>query len=370
MMRVAFDYQIFAGQTYGGISRYFAQLALGLAHQEQQVGVFSPLYRNVYLSELPGEMVHGRYFSRYPPKTASLILAYNRFRSKRIMAKWRPDLVHETYYSMTGSAPPSCPVVITVHDMIHDLFPDNSAANDKTIAAKRNAVERADHVICISHNTKLDLMRLYNTPDSKISVVHLGFDRFTNSPDLHRYATPTGKPYILYVGGRAGYKNFSGLLKAVSSSDKLLADFDIVAFGGGEFSASELAEISSLGFSDTQVRYQGGGDELLGALYSSARAFVYPSLYEGFGIPPLEAMAHRCPVICSNAGPLPEVVGDAVEFFDPEDVESMRNAIGYVVFSPERSDQLISSGLERLKQFSWEKCSEETLDVYNRVLHG
>ena len=369
-MRIAFDHQIFSEQTYGGISRYYAHLAQELVNLDQRIGVFAPLYRNAYLAELPAEIVHGKHISRYPPKTARLILAYNRFRSSRLIVKWRPDLVHETYYSMARSAPPSCPVVITVLDMIHDLFPDNFSTNDKTITIKREAIERADHVICISYNTKSDLMRLYETPASKISVVHLGFDRFTSSPDLHRYTTPSGKPYILYVGSRAGYKNFEGLLKAVSSSDKLLADFDIVVFGGGEFSKNELVELSGLGFSENQVVYQGGSDELLGAVYHSASALVYPSRYEGFGIPPLEAMAHGCPVICSNAGPLPEVVGDAAEYFAPEDLEAMRGAIENVVFSPERTGQLVSSGYERLDRFSWKKCAEETLDVYNKVLHG
>ncbi len=369
-MRIAFDSQIFVEQSYGGISRYFTRLAENLDYMGQQVGIFASFHRNSYLASLPESLVHGRCIRRYPPKTARVIVAYNKFSSRRAIAKWRPDLVHETYYSMARSASSSSPVVITVLDMIHDLFPSHFAAQDKTIAIKRQAVERADHVICISHNTKLDLMRLYETPASKISVVHLGFDRFAGSPDLHRYVTPTGKPFILYVGSRAGYKNFDGLLKAVSSSAKLLADFDIVAFGGGKFSANELAALPSLGFSEHQVVYQGGSDELLGALYSSASAFVYPSRYEGFGIPPLESMAHGCPVVCSNVGPLPEVVGDAAEFFDPGVLEAMRRAIENVVFSQARTDQLVSRGHARLEQFSWKKCAEETFDVYNKVLHG
>ncbi len=367
-MRIAFDSQIFVQQSYGGISRYFTRLAENLGYMEQQVGVFAPLYCNSYLSSLPEELVHGRYIHHFPPKTAKLFVAYNKFRSRRSMARWQPDLVHETYYSKSRIAPTECPVVITVLDMIHDLFPKDFLDHSKTVAVKQLAVDRADHVICISQNTKKDLMRLYGIPEGKISVVYLGFDQFSASSNKSRVVTPSGKPFILYVGNRGGYKNFLGLLNAVSSSEKLESEFNIVAFGGGQFTSSELKEISNLGFAENQVMQKGGSDDLLGVLYSSASAFVYPSLYEGFGIPPLEAMAHQCPVISSNTSSMPEVVGNAAELFDPESKEEMRSAIEHVVFSSERTRLLVSHGAERIKQFSWEKCSNETLNVYNKVL--
>ena len=366
MMRVAFDSQIFAMQPYGGISRYITRVAQGLLSLEQQVGVFVPIHRNNHLLSLSNEVVFGRHMHRFPPKTLRLFLAYNYFRSHSSIAKWKPDVVHETYFSRYGSAPRGCPTVITVYDMIHELFADEMPVTDNTSALKRIAVDRADAVICISENTKLDLMCLYGTPASKISVVHLGFDRFAAREKLMP-DDMLGKPFLLYVGQRAGYKNFVGFLKSVATSKKLMSDFDVVAFGGPKFSSSELRLIQSLGFAKNQVRHTSGGDEMLGDLYNLARAFVCPSIYEGFGIPPLEAMAHRCPVISSNTSSMPEVIGAAAEYFNPIDTEDMCMAIETVVYSDSRINELRLLGEKQLTIFSWDKCSQDTLAVYRQL---
>jgi glycosyltransferase involved in cell wall biosynthesis len=252
--------------------------------------------------------------------------------------------------------------------MIHELFPSYFSNHDKTAISKRISVERADHVICISENTKKDLIRLYGISESKLSVVYLGFDRFNSSTYLTSSEYLSEKPYVLYVGPRGGYKNFLGLLKAVSSSCRLLADFNVVAFGGGQFSLAELNEINALGFSDGQVIQKSGNDDLLGKLYGSAKAFIYPSFYEGFGIPPLEAMAHQCPVIISNTSSMPEVIGIAGEYFDPAEPDDIRRAIEDVVYSDTRIKLLRETGMERLAFFSWSKCSRETLDIYKTLI--
>lgn len=367
-MRIAYDYQTFMWQSYGGISRYFVRLAQGMLDMDQQVGIFAPLYRNRYLPELPQGIINGRRIGGWPPQAARFIVPYNRFRSRSAIAKWNPDLVHETYYSRHRSAPRTTPSVITVYDMIYELFPQAFAANDNTAAVKRIAIDRADHVICISENTRSDLMRLYGMPSRKVSVVHLGFDRFAASADATQPVASAGKPILLYVGERSrSYKNFTGFLKAVASSTRLLADFDIVAFGEPQFAASELKVMSSLGFAENQIRQESGSDALLGGFYCSARALVYPSLYEGFGIPPLEAMAHRCPVISSNASSMPEVIGSAAEYFDPQDIGDMRQAIEAVVYSDSRIETLRQLGAERLNAFSWKKCVQETLNIYKSL---
>ena len=366
-MKIAFDHQAFVLQSYGGISRYFTRLVQGMIRLNQQTAIFAPLHRNNYLLSLPPEVVFGRYISSYPKKTARFFLAYNQFLSHAKIARWKPNLVHETYYSRHRSAPRECPTVITVYDMIQELYANEMTLTDNTATNKRIAIERADHVICISENTKLDLMRLYGTPASKISVVHLGFDQFEAQAYAHRSSAFSRKPFLLYVGQRAGYKNFIGFLKAVAISKKLLDDFDIVAFGGKKFSSDELHIINSLDFSDSQVRHISGGDDLLGGLYNEASAFVYPSIYEGFGIPPLEAMAHRCPVISSNTSSMPEVIGSAGEYFNPTDIEDMRRAIEEVVYSKSRTDDLRRLGDSRLTEFSWDKCSKETMNVYRSL---
>lgn len=369
-MKIAFDYQTFSLQSYGGISRYFVRLTEQLLAIRQKVGIFAPLHRNHYVGELPEGIVRGRRLDRYPPKTARFFLAYNQFVAKSAIRTWQPQVVHETYYARLRSGPRSCPAVITVYDMIHELYTAEFPARDNTTQLKRIAIDRADHVICISESTRRDLIRLFGTPEDKVSVVHLGFDHFvcpeaardTNAPFL-------GRPYLLYVGNRAGYKNFSNFLKSVASSVHLKTDFDIIAFGGSPFSALEQRLISGLGFRHDQVRQLGGNDTVLGELYDQARAFVYPSLYEGFGLPPLEAMAHRCPVVSSNTSSMPEVIGGAGEFFHPSEIEDMARAIESVVYSDERIEELVTMGLDRLNHFSWQKCADQTLSIY-QILQG
>lgn len=146
-----------------------------------------------------------------------------------------------------------------------------------------------------------------------------------------------------------------------------MGDFDIVTFGGPVFLTSERILMKSLGYSDGQVQHRVGNDDALGDFYRSATGLVYPSKYEGFGIPPLEAMAHNCPVICSNSSSLPEVVGDAGEYFLPDEIDDMRHAIEAVAYSDQRREALRRSGLARISRFSWEKCARETLDIYQTV---
>lgn len=364
-MRVAFDYQIFALQNYGGISRYFCRIAEQMAQAGTDVRVFSPLYRNAYLNELSEGIVHGRWIEKYPRYTARLMLGYNRLQGRMAMSRWQPQVVHETYYARSSTAPKGCPTVLTVYDMIHELYPESFSSEDKTSQLKRRAVERADHVICISESTRQDLMRLFAVPESKLSVVHLGFEQF--KPVAQKKQTRLPRPYLLYVGARFAYKNFAGLLRAVASSTRLKSDFDIVAFGGGGFSASEQELMQRLGFAAGQVRQMGGDDALLGDLYEGAQAFVYPSIYEGFGLPPLEAMAHSCPVISSGTSSMPEIIGNAGVFFDPVNDDEMAGAIEGVVYSDSEVARLVALGHERLNHFSWQRCSQETLSIYNSL---
>ena len=327
--------------------------------------IFAPFHRNGYLKDLPDGIVQGREAEKYLPHTTRLALIYNHLLTQQAMRTWKPEVVHETYFSRFSTAPKGSRIVLTMYDMIHELFPENFSPKDQTTTLKRRAVERADHVICISESTRQDLIRLFDVHESKLSVVHLGFEQF--KPVSHSATAQTAKPYLLYVGSRHGYKNFSGLLGAVSNSKRLMADVDVVAFGGGSFSESELELIQRLGFTSDQVRHLGGDDAVLGKLYDGAKAFVYPSLYEGFGLPPLEAMAHSCPVISSGTSSMPEVIGDAGILVDPLNGDEIAAAIERVVYSESETARLVGLGHERLKHFSWQRCTQETLSIYQTL---
>lgn len=366
-MRIAFDYQIFGWQQYGGISRYAYELASALAtYYEQNVAIISPLYINRYLQLAPSELkVFGR---RVPcwPKTGRIYRAINSLFAWPIMRLYGPDIVHETYFSSNRIAPKGAKVVLTVYDMIHERFRDNFSNFDPTSREKALAVMRADHVICISEQTKRDLVDLLGIDPNKVSVVYLGFT-LTQFSDLERFES-AGRPYLLYVGNRGGYKNFEGLLQAYASSGYLMENYDLFCFGGGDFLPREKNLFSELGIPDENIRQISGDDALLARYYRSASAFVYPSLYEGFGIPPLEAMSFDCPVVCSNVSSIPEVVGDAGEMFDPYDLESIRNAIERVLRDSVLRADLIARGQKRIELFSWERCARETLAIYRQVL--
>lgn len=364
-MKIAFDYQIFFLQNYGGISRYFKLLAEELSLLEQDVKIFSGMNCNNYLPGLDKSLISGRKLSHYPKRTGRIIREINHFTQALKMSHWKPDIVHETYYSKRCTSTFGAVKVTTVYDMIHELFPMMFSVDDRTSEAKKVVFNRVDHIISISHSTKADLIRLFGIDEQKISVVHLGVDEaFARQPVIDM---EFGKrPYLLYVGARQGYKNFEAMLQAICQDENLKADFDIVAFGGGVFSEVELGLITDLGFKPDQVKQISGDDCVLANLYKNAHAFIYPSLYEGFGLPPLEAMVCNCPVISSNTSSMPEVIGDAGEFFDPTNISSIRQAISNVVYSSLKRQQLIELGNERVKYFTWAKCAQETLAVYKR----
>ena len=366
-MKILFDHQIFTQQSYGGISRYFVRLAQGLLALGNQIDVVAPIHCNRYLKDLPKPHVHGIELDRFPPRTGHLSMMANHYLSKLISHSYSSEILHETYYSAKPVFPSAKGRVLTVYDMMHEKYAANFSPKDAGIKYKRMAVERADHVICISTSTKRDLCELFDIPDHQVSVVHLAYEKFETQP-VDAARPNEVRPFLLFVGSRWGYKNFERLLRAVALSPALRVEFDVVAFGGGAFTPTEQALIEELSFGPNQVRQVGGNDAVLGRLYAQARAFVYPSVYEGFGLPPLEAMAQDCPVISSNSSSMPEVVGDAGAYFDPLDIEAQAQAISSVVFDDQRRKALIAAGRKRLSLFSWERCALETQAVYQKIL--
>lgn len=366
-MKIAYDHQIFTSQKYGGISRYFVELSqnLALIKDVEDARIVAPFYRNQYIQESNAKTVSLASFQiPFIPRTGRILSLLNSMLSPVISQSFSPDIVHETYYSTQQNGLQGKKNIITVFDMIHELFPDRFL-NKNLSKAKSIAVTRADHVICISENTRRDLVEIFDVDESKTSVVKLGFSSrsFRRNVDI---GSP--RPFILYVGSRGGYKNFDRLLEAYALHRPITKNYDLIAFGGGEFTKNEVAKIKELGISPVKVRNVQGSDEILAAYYKAAALFIYPSLYEGFGIPPLEAMSFGCPVIASSTSSIPEVVGDAGIFFDPNSAESISRAIDDVLSDSQVVCNLRQKGLKRIEHFSWEKCAQDTLKVYKKVL--
>jgi glycosyltransferase involved in cell wall biosynthesis len=364
-VRIAFDSQIFALQRFGGISRYIVRLAEQLAASEHAVKVVAPFHQNSHLEQAQADLVSGKSVAPALRRATKFLLPINHFVGARAIAAFKPDIVHETYYAAQASSR-AAPCVVTVHDMIHERYPEQFRAFGSTSNRKRAAVKRADHVICISHSTQRDLQHFFDVPAEKISVVHHGYEQFQSQGAA---VTREGnRPLILYVGLRGGYKNFAALVGAFASSARLRADFDLVAFGGGAFSNDEQLALRAAGLRPEQARQVSGADSVLGGLYKQAAAFVYCSKYEGFGLPPLEAMAQGVPVVSSKTSSMPEVIGDAAEFFDPESSEDLAGALERVVYSSARAAALVTLGEQRLTQFSWRRCALETAASYARLM--
>lgn len=360
-MRIVYDYQIFSWQKYGGISRYICEIANQLSTIDGlDIKILAMAYVNEYLKKLKPGLVVGLPVAKIN-KTGNIIKAVNTNLSKICLVTNPPDIVHETYYNTTKLASRKTKIVTTVYDMLHEKFPD-SFPGYSTPQEKAASVKRADHIICISENTKKDLIEILNVDPQKLSVVHLGVSlNFGENSDT---SSKLSQPYILYVGDRGGYKNFRGLLQAYASSSQLINDFNLVCFGSRAFSTEEINLINKLGIPESKVIYISGSDDTLAGLYRYAEIFVYPSHYEGFGIPPLEAMAIGCPVACSNTSSMPEVAGNAAEFFNPYDPESIASAVESVVYSNQRKQDLIKFGKQRANIFTWENCAKKTRDVY------
>ena len=365
-MRIAYNHQIFSEQEFGGVSRYYSMLADNLFKQGQDVKIFAGLHRNIYLGNLPKGVVKGIEFKKYPLKSGRLFQWLNNMINHVQIKSWQPDIIHETYYSVLPTFKSDVVRITSVYDMIHELFSDQFSPLDITMHSKKKTIERADHIISISHSTKNDLIKLFGVKEDKISVVHLGIDleAFKQPKVKSQFAEQS---YILYVGSRSGYKNFYGMLKACAISNVIKNKIMVIAFGGDDFSSQELLEINKLGFKDGFVQQVGGSDEMLASLYSNALCFVYPSLYEGFGLPPLEAMSAECPVVSSNTSSIPEVINKAGVYFDPNNIDEMCSAMEMVVLDESLRFRLVQLGLENIKLFSWKKCAFETLEIYKKI---
>jgi glycosyltransferase involved in cell wall biosynthesis len=273
------------------------------------------------------------------------------------------DIVHETYYQATPDIRSRARRVTTVYDMIHEEL----GIADQTSAAKRAAIARCDHLICISHSTRDQLIAHFRVPAERTSVVHLACDDFGSlATDSDR--VQIGGPYLLHVGRRGGYKNFSVIVKALAGARGSARDARLVSFSKSKFRSQEIEEARNCGLSLERLVCASGPDDRLAQYYRSATALIIPSLHEGFGLPVLEAMSAGCPVICSRRSSLPEIAGDAALYFDPDNVDSVRRAIETVVENDEVRRDLIAKGERRWRQFSWQRCASETAAVYARVL--
>lgn len=363
-MQILYTHDIFSRQHYGGISRYFVELIQHLSLSGSDLRVLAGEHFNQHLRVLDGHSsLLGQYSSSaYPFRLLNRFR--NRLQQEKHLGRSKNQIAHHTYYSYRRPLK-SVRMVITIHDLIPERYPDQFGWKARMLSlAKRRSCAFADRILVNSQTTKNDLVDEYGISPEKIDVTYLG-----NS--LHGYATrslpkPSPKPYLLYVGSRNGYKNCRVVFEAFAQSRVLKNDLSLVCFGGGKFSSSEMHLLCDLGI-EKHVSQVSGDDFQLASYYQHAAAFVYPSLYEGFGIPPVEAMNFGCPIVASTGGSIPEVVGPAGVYFNPRDPAMLRDSLESVVYGDQQKAELRKQMTIRLPLYSWKQTADQTLLCYEKA---
>ena len=368
-MKIFFDHQAFSLHNHGGVSRYFCELIDGI-NQTTEDGAYLPLLfsNNIHLQEkgfATKPFLSNYHFSR----KVRVLYQLNKYYTLPLLKKQEYDILHPTYFdSYFIPYRKRKPLVVTFHDMIHEKFAHQfkELTYDRgIIERKRQLAQQADRIIAVSESTKQDVVDILNIKPEKIEVVYHG-SSFSDASDTSEdtlFAAP--QPYLLYVGSRKVYKNFDGFLQVVHPILKQHR-LKLICAGGGSFSSEERAQIQALGVSDL-VEQQNIDDQILRRLYRQAVAFVYPSLYEGFGIPLLEAFDSNCPCIISRSSCFPEVAGDAALYVDFADFDSVADAVEQVLHDTSMRQDIIQKGQKQLAKFSWKTTVQKTLDVYHSL---
>jgi glycosyltransferase involved in cell wall biosynthesis len=367
-MKIQYDHQIFTQQQYGGISRYFYELIKRFDGNEDSCKVATMFSENAYYNKNFNPELNGL-LPDFHFKGKGRIMAYfNKKKSLKDVQNADFDVFHPTYYDdyfvnkLRGK-----PFVVTFYDMIHEKFSsqfESLRSDTKIFDGKKRLLEHSSKIIAISETTKKDIIEIFDVDSSKIDVVYLGnslqyFDKGDNRL--------VEEDYILFVGNRTIYKNFIFFVTAIAP---LLIDnnLKLICAGGGNFSQEELDLLKRLKVEERVVFKQIVNDDVLANYYSNAVFFCFPSLYEGFGIPVLEAFACGCPALLSTGGSLPEIGADAALYFDPTNPDSLEKVAIKLISDRSLRQSLKEKGYSRLKEFSWDKTFQDHLNVYQSII--
>lgn len=312
------------------------------------------------------------YFARWPAYGPVARIMWEQIVQPVILRQKRIDLVHGLAFVTPLLSP--CPTVVTIFDLSFLRFPESFRQANRTYLRLFTSLSarRARRVIAISEHTKRDVVHLLGIPAEKVEVIYCGVEtNFYPRPvaEVQAFRQQRGLPerFVLFVGTLEPRKNVRRLIEAYAQIRNLGVKLVIVG-GKGWLYDDIFASVERLGLSD-EVLFAGYVPaEELPFWYNAAKLFVFPSLYEGFGLPPLEAMACGTPVISSDAASLPEVVGEAGLMVAPQDVDGLAEAMRQVLGDQGLREQLRERGLQQARQFSWEKIAQQTITVYQQVL--
>jgi len=364
-MRILYDHQAFSLQGVGGISRYYHELAKHISQIDScKPEIAIGIQRNGFeFRSLPGVRTWGFHGLRSlgSGKTGYIL---NELLSITLLSFCSEfDVYHPTLYRYVRTA--KCKkMVITHHDCAYERYPALFSRVEMIKRLRARQFQIADAIICPSESTRRDLREFYNVPESKTFVVYHGVPQMRNHPGAPAEFV-SNRPLLLYVGSRASYKNFPVLLRGIAAAG-LKGEFDIVVVGGGAPTGAELGLIGEMGLGERVRFIPYASDPFLAELYSQARLLVYPSLYEGFGFPPLEAMSFGCPVLAARSSSLPEICRNAAFYFDADDLESFVSSLRVACFDDTERATRVRDGKSLVASYSWNKCAAKTLAIYKQ----
>ncbi|MFH1598100.1 MAG: glycosyltransferase family 1 protein [Patescibacteria group bacterium] len=372
-MRIGIDAR-FYGPQGKGLGRYTQKLILNLEKRDHQ---------NQYFVFLRNEN-----WDDYQPQSSNFhrVKADYRWYSLReqlflpwVIRQQKLDLMHFPHFNVPvlyfGK------MIVTIHDLIITNFPTKKATTlgpikywlkqrgYKTVI--RLAVKRAQRIITVSQYSKQQIIKHFKIDSDKIVVTYEACDskKKSDNPDPVLAKYKISRPYLLYVGNVYPHKNIERLLKAFAQISKERFDLKLVLVGKEDYFYKRIKGVVDDLDLLTKVIFTGFViDADLAAIYQESSAYIFPSIEEGFGLPPLEAMSYGVPVVSSNSSCLPEVLGQAAHYFDPLSIEQIISSVNKVLDDSNLRDRLVQSGLGRIQGFSWSKLAEETLKIYQSVL--
>lgn len=355
-MKILYDFQGFI-QPCGGISRYFTEIIKEL-RDSNEIEIACPFSKNIYLRDTLG--MSPLSFNR----GIRLQLLFNEMYCKYKVSRNDYDIFHATfdtnfYYKNIIKKP----YVLTFHDLIPEKFMQNSPNWQQMLPIRKEVLRNASRIMCVSQYTRKTLLEYYPFIDpSKTDCIYHGVYPYTKLYKKNKIGD-----YILYVGGRKGYKNYQFTIAALKPLFFKYKELKFICTGL-PFTKEEKKQIYDLGLDGRVINMPYVDDDTLASLYHHAKLFIFPSKYEGFGIPILESFTNGCPACISNATCFPEVGADAVSYFNPNSEEEIRQSVEKLLTDTEYADLLREKGFERVKHFTWKNAANQVLLSYNKVI--
>lgn len=361
MIKVLFDHQCFC-EEYGGVSRVFSEI-LKTKSDEVEYKLALKYSNNAYLGDF-GFSATNLLKKINIPKKHHIISFLNIKNTLNILNNYNPDIFQLTHYNpYIFNTKINAITVSTIHDLNFWAIPQFYSS--KTNILKNWQVEcsnKSDKIITISETSKKDLIKYLNIDEKKIHVIYHGLDfSFTKSYEPRL----VNNPYILFVGRRSKYKNFLNVLKAFAIVKKKFVDLKLICTGF-DFDKKEKLILQDLNLLNEVNIIKASETELVN-LYSNAELFIYPSYYEGFGLPLLESMGCNCPVVCSDIEVFHEIAGNAACYFNPNNIDEIAERFIFILKDSNYRNELINTGIERCKSFSWEKTRNEYINFYKNL---